>query len=77
MSLWSERVLVALPHDHPLSSRETVYWTDLRGETVLPATTTPERSSNIFRFPSSSGLRSAQKSGATTSVAASSKAGSA
>ncbi|MCK1518790.1 LysR family transcriptional regulator [Bradyrhizobium sp. 17] len=35
MSLWSERVLVALPHDHPLSSRETVYWTDLRGETVL------------------------------------------
>lgn len=50
MSLWSERVLVALPHDHPLSSRETVYWTDLRGETVLPATTTPERSSNIFCF---------------------------
>lgn len=35
MSLWSERVLVALPHDHPLSSRETVCWTDLRGETVL------------------------------------------
>lgn len=35
MSLWSERVLVALPHDHPLSSRETVYWPDLRGETVL------------------------------------------
>lgn len=35
MSLWSERVLVVLPHDHPLSSRETVYWTDLRDETVL------------------------------------------
>lgn len=35
MTLWSERVLVALPHDHSLSSRETVFWTDLRGETVL------------------------------------------
>ncbi|MCK1520416.1 LysR family transcriptional regulator [Bradyrhizobium sp. 17] len=35
MSLWSERVLVALHHDHPLSARDTVYWTDLRGETVL------------------------------------------
>ncbi|MEY9981484.1 DNA-binding transcriptional LysR family regulator [Bradyrhizobium yuanmingense] len=35
MALWSERVLVVLPHDHPLSSRETVYWTELRRETVL------------------------------------------
>lgn len=35
LPLWSERVLVALPRDHPLSSRETVYWTDLRGLTVL------------------------------------------
>lgn len=35
MPLWSERVLVALPHDHPLAGRETVCWTDLRGETVL------------------------------------------
>ncbi|MEK9281097.1 LysR family transcriptional regulator substrate-binding protein [Bradyrhizobium sp. ISRA442] len=33
--MWSEHVLVALPHDHPLSSREAVYWTDLRGEAVL------------------------------------------
>jgi DNA-binding transcriptional LysR family regulator len=33
--LWSERVLVVLPHDHPLTARETIYWTDLRGETVL------------------------------------------
>ncbi len=33
--LWSECVLVALPHDHPLAVRETVCWTDLRGETVL------------------------------------------
>lgn len=35
MPLWSERVLVALPHDHSLAGRETVCWTDLRGETVL------------------------------------------
>lgn len=35
MQLWSERVLVALPHDHPLAGRETVCWMDLRGETVL------------------------------------------
>ncbi|TYO63339.1 LysR family transcriptional regulator [Bradyrhizobium hipponense] len=35
ISLWSERVLVALPHDHPLAPRDTIYWTDLRGETVL------------------------------------------
>lgn len=35
MALWSERVLVALPHDHPLAGHETVVWTDLRGETVL------------------------------------------
>lgn len=41
--LWSERVLVALPHDHPLSRRETVYWTDLRGETVLLSHYDPEK----------------------------------
>ncbi|WP_354107719.1 LysR family transcriptional regulator [Bradyrhizobium sp. LB14.3] len=35
MLLWSERVLVALPHDHPLAGRETVCWSDLGGETVL------------------------------------------
>lgn len=35
MPLWREPVLVALPHDHPLAGRETVCWTDLRGETVL------------------------------------------
>ncbi|MGF6312094.1 DNA-binding transcriptional LysR family regulator [Bradyrhizobium sp. i1.8.4] len=34
MPLWSERV-VALPHDHPITARDKVYWTDLRGETVL------------------------------------------
>lgn len=35
MPLWSERVLVALPHDHPLARRDTVRWTDLRGEILL------------------------------------------
>ena len=33
--LWSERVLIALPEDHRLASREILYWTDLRGETLL------------------------------------------
>jgi DNA-binding transcriptional LysR family regulator len=35
IALWSERVLIALPDDHPLASREIVYWTDLRSETLL------------------------------------------
>jgi DNA-binding transcriptional LysR family regulator len=33
--LWSERVLVVLYQSHPLAARETIYWTDLRDETVL------------------------------------------
>lgn len=37
--LWSERVLLALPIDHPLASRELLFWTELRSESfVLPAT---------------------------------------
>ncbi|MEY9495912.1 DNA-binding transcriptional LysR family regulator [Bradyrhizobium elkanii] len=35
LSLWSERILVSLPDYHALASREVVYWTDLRNETVL------------------------------------------
>ncbi|MFA7504713.1 MAG: LysR family transcriptional regulator [Burkholderiaceae bacterium] len=36
-SLWSERVLVALPEDHALASAERIYWPELRRETfVLP-----------------------------------------
>ncbi|MER9291546.1 LysR family transcriptional regulator [Mesorhizobium sp. M0510] len=35
MALWGERILVALPECHPLAANETVYWTDLRGETFL------------------------------------------
>lgn len=34
-SLWNERVLVVLPAEHALAERETVYWTDLRDETVI------------------------------------------
>jgi DNA-binding transcriptional LysR family regulator len=33
--LWSERVLIVLPHEHPLSKREVIYWTDLCDEIVL------------------------------------------
>ena len=35
MSLWSERIVVALPEGHRLADGETAYWTDLKGETLL------------------------------------------
>jgi DNA-binding transcriptional LysR family regulator len=35
LSLWSERVVVALPEVHPLSSHDTVIWSDLRHESLL------------------------------------------
>ena len=35
MSLWSERVMVALPKDHKLAARDFVYWTDLKNERFL------------------------------------------
>lgn len=35
MSLWSERVMVALPESHHLASNNIVYWTDLKDETFL------------------------------------------
>ena len=35
MSLWSERIMVVIPEDHPLAGRETIYWTDLRDERLL------------------------------------------
>lgn len=35
LPLWSERILVCLREDHGLAARDVVYWTDLRGETVL------------------------------------------
>ncbi|MGW1419924.1 LysR family transcriptional regulator [Bradyrhizobium manausense] len=33
--LWSERLLVVLPNNHFLATRDVVHWTDLRSETVL------------------------------------------
>ena len=30
-----ERILVALPEDHPLTTRDVVLWTDLQNQTVL------------------------------------------
>jgi DNA-binding transcriptional LysR family regulator len=35
MVLWSERILVALPADHPLAANEIIYWTDLKRERFL------------------------------------------
>ena len=35
MSLWTERIVVALPEVHRLAEGETVSWTDLKGETLL------------------------------------------
>jgi DNA-binding transcriptional LysR family regulator len=35
MSLWSERIIVALPAQHRLASNDLIYWTDLKGESFL------------------------------------------
>ncbi|MPZ31473.1 MAG: LysR family transcriptional regulator [Rhodospirillales bacterium] len=35
MLLWSERIIVALPTGHRLTSNEMIYWTDLKGESFL------------------------------------------
>jgi DNA-binding transcriptional LysR family regulator len=35
MPLWSERIVVALPASHPLVSRQTLSWFDLKDETFL------------------------------------------
>jgi DNA-binding transcriptional LysR family regulator len=35
MPLWSERIVVVLPDGHRLAASETLYWTDLRNETIL------------------------------------------
>lgn len=32
---WSERILVAMPDNHPMSERERIYWPDLGGERFL------------------------------------------
>jgi len=33
--LWNERVLMAMPEDHRLATRNTVIWSELRDETIL------------------------------------------
>lgn len=35
LQLWSERIIVALPQDHPLAAHETVRWADLKDERIL------------------------------------------
>ncbi|MDR3484685.1 MAG: LysR family transcriptional regulator [Bradyrhizobium sp.] len=35
LSVWSERVVVAVPEDHPLASRDVVHWSELRNEALL------------------------------------------
>lgn len=35
LPIWSERILLGLPEGHPLGGRETIYWNDLVGETIL------------------------------------------
>src|SRR3954447_4729631 len=43
LSLWSERILISLPHDHRLAANEIIHWTDLRNETVLLSQYDPGR----------------------------------
>ncbi|AKM11053.1 LysR family transcriptional regulator [Croceicoccus naphthovorans] len=40
-SLWSERVLIALPETHPLVEAERIYWPDLRRQTFVLGTQDP------------------------------------
>lgn len=35
MSLWPERIVVALPARHRLAGKDVIYWTDLKGESFL------------------------------------------
>lgn len=35
MTVWSERLVVALPKDHSLAERSVVYWPELKGERFL------------------------------------------
>jgi len=43
LPLWSERILVALPEGHQLATKKSIYWTDLRNETVLLSQYDPGR----------------------------------
>lgn len=42
-ALWSERVYVVLPENHPLATQEFVYWTDLRDATIILSEYDPGR----------------------------------
>lgn len=35
LAIWSERVVAALPEQHPLTAREFILWSELRGESLL------------------------------------------
>jgi DNA-binding transcriptional LysR family regulator len=35
LTLWSERVVIALPEDHPLSLRQAIHWRELENERLL------------------------------------------
>jgi DNA-binding transcriptional LysR family regulator len=35
MSLWSERIMVAMPQEHPLAAHSPIHWQDLKGERFL------------------------------------------
>lgn len=41
--LWNERVYAALPAEHQLATKEAVYWTDLRNQTVILSLYDPGR----------------------------------
>lgn len=41
MTLWSERIVVALPEAHRLAAKDVLYWTDLKPERFLLSTRDP------------------------------------
>jgi len=59
MSLWSEKVLVALPAAHELVAREVIFWPDLRHETFLLTARDPgsELRDMLLRRLSAAGFR--------------------
>jgi DNA-binding transcriptional LysR family regulator len=39
--VWSDKIVVAIPPNHLLTARETLYWTDLAGQTLLISSRDP------------------------------------
>jgi DNA-binding transcriptional LysR family regulator len=37
-NLWSERLMIAVPEDHPLAAADVIFWTDLRSEVFVVPT---------------------------------------